>query len=154
MTNEEKLTMAVTPKVLEDYHNQKVAPFLNGSGATHYSTEEQVVGTWVDGSKVYQKTITATLPDTSTNGVETTNTVDIGTTVVLILNICSVFYTNTGSFLPVPHTTFGDPIRGARIVINNKNYTSQDNRNKILIKNSNTGWNGCPIIITIEYTKS
>ncbi len=57
MTNEEKLTMAITPKVLEDFYNQKVAPFLNGSGAMHYSTEEKVVGTWIDGKPIYQKTI-------------------------------------------------------------------------------------------------
>lgn len=32
----------------------------NGGEAHHYSTEEQVVGTWVDGSTVYEKSISGT----------------------------------------------------------------------------------------------
>ena len=70
MTSEEKLTMAITPKVLEDFYNQKVAPFLNGSGAMHYSTEEKVVGTWIDSKPIYQKTINfGALPNTTTKNV-------------------------------------------------------------------------------------
>lgn len=62
MTAEEKLTMAVTPQVLEDYHNTKVAPFLNPAiqyfGKDNvYSTDEKVVGQWTDKKPLYQKTI-------------------------------------------------------------------------------------------------
>ena len=48
MTSEEKLTKAITPKVLEDFYNQKVAPFLNGAahtGFTPIGTIISVMGT-------------------------------------------------------------------------------------------------------------
>ena len=35
----------------------------------NYSTEEQVVGTWIDGKKLYQKTLTITLPIITTDKV-------------------------------------------------------------------------------------
>lgn len=57
MTSEEKLTKTVTPAVIEELYNQKIAPFLNGAG-NNYSLDEQVVGTWIDGSMLYQKTVT------------------------------------------------------------------------------------------------
>lgn len=39
---------------------------------THYSTDEQVVGTWIDGKPIYQKTFTYTGPDIT---MDTTNRV-------------------------------------------------------------------------------
>lgn len=42
---------------------------------THYSTDEQVVGTWIDGKPLYQKTVymEASYLDASTDGVKQTN---------------------------------------------------------------------------------
>lgn len=36
----------------------RILPYLNGAGANDYSTEEKIVGSWIDGKPVYQKTIT------------------------------------------------------------------------------------------------
>lgn len=46
-----------------------------GGSSTHYSTEEQVIGTWIDGSTLYQKTIEFTCSSTNTS---TTYTMDAG----------------------------------------------------------------------------
>ena len=42
---------------------------------THYSTDEQVIGTWIDGKPLYQKTVyvEASYLDASTDGVKQTN---------------------------------------------------------------------------------
>ena len=39
------------------YSSKKIEELVNNSGH-NYSTDEQVVGTWIDGRPVYQKTIT------------------------------------------------------------------------------------------------
>lgn len=41
-----------------------------GSYAHHYSTAEQVIGTWTDGSTLYEKTLHIPFSDTSTDGVQ------------------------------------------------------------------------------------
>lgn len=40
-----------------------------GVPAVHYSTDEQVVGTWVDGSTVYEKTFNITAPSAGVNSI-------------------------------------------------------------------------------------
>lgn len=42
----------------------------SGSYAHHYSTAEQVIGTWTDGSTLYEKTLHIPFSDTSTEGVQ------------------------------------------------------------------------------------
>ena len=46
--------------------------FVPNTGAParmlNYSTDEQVVGTWIDGKPLYQKTVAITVPTPSTNG--------------------------------------------------------------------------------------
>lgn len=56
----------ITAKNFEEYH-KRILPFLNGSFPTPivnkfskgdlYSTDEKIVGQWIDGKPVYQKTI-------------------------------------------------------------------------------------------------
>ena len=48
-----------------------LAGILNKLGKTEYSTEEKVVGKWIDGKPVYRKVLSATLP--STNGGSVAN---------------------------------------------------------------------------------
>jgi hypothetical protein len=50
----------------------------NGAPAIHYSTDEHVIGTWIDGSTLYEKTITAAISNRSQwidTGVDNTNTI-------------------------------------------------------------------------------
>lgn len=42
----------------------------SGSNAHNYSTSEQIVGTWVDGSTVYERTITGTLGNVSQKTID------------------------------------------------------------------------------------
>lgn len=47
----------ITAQNFKDFYNH-IMPYLNGQPALNYSTDEQVVGTWVDGSTLYQKMVT------------------------------------------------------------------------------------------------
>lgn len=65
-----------------------MAIFINGEvadgkdGMHHYSTEEQVVGTWIDGATLYEKTIyksSITLAMSSVTAVENLTSLNIDT---------------------------------------------------------------------------
>ena len=62
---------------------------------THYSTDEQVVGTWIDGKPLYQKTVIAPFASSITEGTETNNETSLG-----ISNIDIVFISE--AFLKIP----------------------------------------------------
>ena len=41
-----------------------------GSGKVEYSTSEKIIGTWITGETLYQKTVTVTCPTVTTVGVD------------------------------------------------------------------------------------
>lgn len=63
-------TKEIVEQAIKDYHAQ-ILPYLNGSyptpiankfdKANMYSTDEQIVGRWIDGKPVYQKTFSGVL---------------------------------------------------------------------------------------------
>ena len=42
----------------DNVNGRTVVTILGGGGSVNYSTSEQVVGTWIDGKPIYQKTLT------------------------------------------------------------------------------------------------
>ena len=65
---------------------------------TDYSTEEKIVGTWIDGKPLYQKTINfGVLPNATTKEVAH-NISNLGH----VVDIRGTSYTSTGTFMPLP----------------------------------------------------
>ena len=71
-----------------------LAGILNKLGKTEYSTEEKVVGKWIDGKPVYRKVLSATLPSATGNSVASLTSLNIGS----LVRIES--FTTTGARLP------------------------------------------------------
>lgn len=61
----------ITAKNFKEFYD-KIFPYLNGGLARYnYSTDEQVVGTWIDGKPLYQKTVDCgALPNNATKEVD------------------------------------------------------------------------------------
>ena len=97
--------------------------------STHYSTEEQVVGEWIDGKPLYQKTISKVVNlSTSWTTVDTIENLDYAT--IIAGNVSS--YTHM-------HPFFEFVIDG----------------NSIKVDTTNSGYSGNRlIIITVQYTKT
>ena len=117
-----------------------------GIPAVHYSTDEQIVGTWIDGSTVYEKTVVST--SELTRG--TTNQIELGTTNVKDFVSVEGFasYGSNNSYIPLP---YGDRANsnicittitksGTANIYIGTDYTSPSTVNLV--------------IITIRYTKS
>lgn len=107
---------------------------VGGYNPFEYSTSETVVGTWIDGSKVYQTAISTNTP--SGTNAETT----ILTGVDLLLD-----YFQTVS-IPSDNVVYPNNFDAMQIYVRNNN---------VILKNKVGGsyWNNQPIYIVLIYTK-
>ena len=110
----------------------------------NYSTDEKVVGTWIDGKPLYQKTISFTVPSGSPfEG----NVTDIDINNAENLNIVNG-YVNQGhewNSLNTYYTSNCYIYTGIRY---------ESSNNKYYLRMKQIGWNNKPAIITIQYTKT
>lgn len=99
-----------------------------------YSTEEQVIGKWIDGKPLYRKTITGTTPATAETWGDV-GTVPGGISVKTLNGII-------GGYLPVP-------------IYNNAHYFAALQYNGgTKIQALTSGYTNAAISITLEYTKN
>lgn len=88
--------------------NDDTGVCAKGSGAgcgdgTHYSTEEQVIGTWIDGSVLYRKTISfGALPNANVKSVAN-DIADLD----FMVNLSVVAKSTSGDFVSIPHVVTG-----------------------------------------------
>jgi len=128
--------------------------------AMDYSTSEKVVGKWIDGKTLYQKTFVTEAPTVATQGTEVHKYIDIGASV----DYAEVVNCNQGSgvsFVTIPtkywlRTTEtpnnARPVYYAIPFINN--YGDVSYKNKLRLTCSDTGTNGHTFYITLRYTKT
>ena len=110
-----------------------------------YSKDEVIVGTWIDGKPLYQKTIQTTMPDT----INTFKAVEIGANVEFIQMISGVMIGSSDGtmatvFLNAVTSSGGNP----PIV------TVNMNTNKLSLYTGVAGYVSRDTYITIQYTKA
>lgn len=124
----------------------------SGETAIHYSTDEQIIGTWVDGKTLYQKTIVVDNP-TKTSGSNnkycydvgySAGNIDFGTCIQ-----CDVFDSQDQRWYHIPYNRQynSEDIYGMLMVANH-NYSC------LIFFNNNQAYNLTKIIYTIQYTKT
>jgi hypothetical protein len=110
-----------------------------GGGAINYSTEEQRIGTWIDGKPLYQKTFVETTPSSANVDSEI---ISLSSDVEFVHNIIGYVKTVSAS-VPI-----------------NFSYASNDYVNVYYASSANTiqikqsSYNSFPCYITIQYTKT
>lgn len=111
-----------------------------GVPATHYSTEEQVVGTWTDGSTIYEKTITGTLGNVSQKTIDLSS--EINCNLVIDIKGWIMSTDSSNSYQIWMHDAY---VR----------YYLRGNNSLIIDKNGadNYGWDN-PYTFIIRYTKT
>ena len=133
----------VTEERLAQFY-QQILPYLGGmpdilankfSKADLYSTDEKMIGRWIDGKPIYQKTVSGTNGAVNTDA----NIADIADvdTVVSLDGICTN-YAGTGITMGIPSDTL---------------FVKYQN-GKVMTYTSNSSYANKPCIITIKYTKT
>ncbi len=125
----------------------------------NYSTDEKVVGTWIDGKPLYQKTIIFESPNVTKDGVDSEKYIQLNSSIDYS-NVVSVNQSSGSSFANVPltlwvtdETTSPKKVRvsWSAIIFNNQHPTLA---NKIRFQCNDTALNGHTIYLTIQYTKT
>jgi hypothetical protein len=112
------------------------------SAENNYSTEEQRIGTWIDGKPIYQKTYSGTLAGTELSTIDSSlgeiiDWIVDGSTTVNLISGSSNYIIPNGFYDATHYIT--KPFK--------------TNENKIVIKTAD-GYNSLPYIATLQYTKT
>ena len=125
--------------------------WINTTGVNldNYSTDEQVIGKWIDGKPIYRKVIQSIVPDCVTNG--TSANVDIDLNILNIGQLVKLQATFIGPTYSasIPFYSGDTPQNGVRAYLFHK--TSGTG---VQIRNSSIAYNGFTIYVFIEYTKT
>lgn len=133
-------TWATVPMPSFDYSN-------TSPEAMNFSTDEKVIGTWIDGKPVYQKTLSINTP-TSTTEESHSIGASIDKAISINASIATPYGTNyCGSIYAI--NSFEKGIKF--FVETNSNL---DNPNSLSVYVSQDSWMDLPCYVTIQYTKT
>lgn len=121
--------------------------------ALDYSTDEKVVGKWIDGKTLYQKTFTGVLPTTSTDGVSVTGNI---TGVLGLANVIDKLVSIQGSIIDTTNTNMGNlfttEVTPTYVGTTGAYYSKTSDT--IRAYNSIARYSGRTVYTTIQYTKT
>ena len=128
---------------------------FNYADPNDYSTSEKIVGTWIDGKPIYQKTFTSTMPTVTTDGSFVHSFMSVGSSVNEFIRLDAMMKTSNYLFAPLERdsSTSNGMVQAYVSGMSNSYGTSSD-RNKIRISNSAVNFSGYTVYITAQYTKS
>ena len=118
----------------------------NYANENDYSTSEKIVGTWIDGKPLYQKTFTGTV--SSSSSITFNN---IGATVDTIVDIKPILH-NDGQNVILPF--FNDGMNGKVALVVNDNSISSNKNQYFCYATNLSGMVGKTYTLTIQYTKT
>lgn len=121
--------------------------------ATEYSTGEKVVGTWVDGKPIFQKTIETTTPTCTSQGTQAEKYVEIGEEVERFISVEGFFRIPNTADMPLNSVFKANSTITYSLVRGNPNIAT-NNPNTIYISVSNTNWSDRTCYVTFQYTKT
>lgn len=124
--------------VLIKYTKTTDSPISIGSD-TDYSTEEKIIGTWVDKKPVYQRVINGTTPSTKNNSVS----VNIGCTIDSLVSLNGYIYANNSSWLG--YQSIGSDVSSIGITYDKSMINVYISHDYLVSK---------PFVAIIQYTKS
>lgn len=115
----------------------------------NFTEEEKVVGQWIDGKTIYQRTIVDTMPTVSTDKTVENKYIDIpNVSIDKFISVGGIRLANdTYCELNQPNGDYFNCIYGCT-----NSYTLYPN--KIRVTSNASPWNNQPIYITIQYTKT
>ena len=159
LTNPNKI---VTEERLSEFYGQ-ILPYLGGmpdivaskfDRSDIYSTSERMVGQWIDGKPLYQKTIQSTLPNVSVNGTSVTKDVSLGVSIDSVVNISGVFRASNAwqSMTFVVEDEYNSKTGVIKAAI--RDNAAESPKNILRLSSNLTSFNGNTCYVTLRYTKT
>ena len=121
----------------------------------NYSLEEQIIGTWIDGKPIYQKTFTGIINPTNDNFDEVSTEVSIGASIDNFVDYSAFLHRIDNSTFQTIYSRKKDNDCSIRITFFNNNSTNTSQLNSFRISNA---WYKEEVtityIVTVQYTKT
>lgn len=138
----EQLASLVGPQGPQGETGPQGEPGADGQALEVYSTEETVVGTWIDGRPIYRKVIIGVIPSDAVND----KTAVVGSIGFAPHEICNMFgaINDEGLWTPIPY------YKGQQY--NTAFFISGSAGN--IISNVGSNFAGDPFVFCVEYTKT
>lgn len=144
---------------LKAYHEQ-ILPYLGGNlmlgtnVSDYYSTDEKIVGVWLDGKPIYQKTINAVMPQVTTSGTEAYEFTTLGVNNIdKIIKVDTIFFAT--NFRSGNYVVFTPSKDSNNIQVDVRPPASSELSTwSIKIVSTTTSGNGWTPYITVRYTKT
>jgi microcystin-dependent protein len=121
---------------------------------SNYSTEEQVVGTWIDGKPIYQRIFTGSLEYNSSSGrLETT--INLVSGIDKFIKLSGMLALSGGSFYTIPGRN-SETYASSSIFCRGRNNSSSSNPNTVFINapGTFTQVEEDPYFMIVQYTKT
>lgn len=151
----------VTKGDLKNLYSNKILPYLGGNFALatnvsdYYSTDEKLVGLWINGKPLYQKTygpfLTTPYTTDGRNWVDLTDLTSLN--IDTMVNISGTVLINEGTRRSLPFIDQGK-YECAVVYMENVAAASDPKHLKTLITNTNSGASYSDLWATITYTKT
>lgn len=137
----------VTKSDLQDFY-QGIRPYLNGS-ANDYSTTEKVVGRWIDGSPLYQITLTKTIPSTGNKSWHSFSDFDVSNKTFVDVRYILL---DSGNFTAFGRDTYSGSGASAMFTYKSANINIRENALQIYIAYVTAA--EVTVYVTLQYIKT
>lgn len=115
----------------------------------YYSTDEMVIGTWIDDRTLYRKTFSTTMPETITDGTTSTNKIDLSSlNINEVVNINSIAKKDS-LYVPLQYVW-----HSGESTIYHSTITYNASDKSLEISTNGEAWSNVLVYVTIEYTKA
>ena len=111
-----------------------------------YSTTEQVIGTWINGKPLYEKTYSVTVPVVTTSGNWASSKYAMPTNFEYAFVNMAVIKDTANQYLQTPFITLSGYII--------KCYIGVENGSWVIVSSNYSGVSNCAGYVTIRYTKT
>ena len=149
----------ITAQNFKDFYSE-IRPYLNGNSplavntfnkSDLYDTTEKIVGRWIDGRPLYQKTCVTTVPTTTVDGTYVQVALDNDTTHKLVSGYGFFVQTNN-AIRAIPNLNLA-VLSGVNAGLVTQVKVIQDENSTINLGNNFAGWSGYQAYVTIQYLK-
>lgn len=118
----------------------------------NYSTDEKIVGTWIDGKPLYQKTIVDTMPTIASSGTRASKVITLSSDIDFVCNMYGVLNRSNGTIVPIGEYYNQETGNVPSFAMMTSGLV--DNTRTLFVASSTVSDSERPIYVTIQYTKT
>lgn len=125
-------------------YDKEKGKWINTTKYHKYSTDEQIIGEWIDGKPLYRKVITTQMPQVTTSNSPVTKSIEHNIVNAMFKKIELYCIDELGNCMAQSYTNIGDYFFA----------WIDSSTNLLYIRSNRQGFNNRTAVIILEYTKT